>query len=269
MSFKHMMFKKQIVRQLFWGLFALSVLTFSLGISWQVSKVNNFFYSFWYQTLDIHQIIGKSVPRNTQGKGDFPINDIELHEKKFADIVDAIHQHGVGLAEITYVNKQLNSRKLLTISEVQHLQDVANLLDNISHYWWGNLFFLLSLAIFYCWQVKNHAGSPVQQLRIASFREMPTSKQKVITVLALMLSVVVLLASLGFTQIFYYLHTVVFPLDHQWFFYYKESLMATLMKAPDIFAAIALQLLLVALVIAVSIDAVISRYQRKNKAKLA
>jgi hypothetical protein len=38
--------------------------------------------------------------------------------------------------------------------------------------------------------------------------------------------------------------------------------MATLMKAPDIFAAIALQLLSVALVIAVVIDTIISRYQR-------
>ena len=91
---------------------------------------------------------------------------------------------------------------------------------------------------------------------------MPTTKQKALTVLILLLAVLVLLASVGFTKVFYYLHTVVFPLDHQWFFYYKDSLMATLMKAPDIFAAIALQLLSVALVIAVIIDTVISRYQR-------
>jgi hypothetical protein len=59
------------------------------------------------------------------------------------------------------------------------------------------------------------------------------------------------------------LHTVVFPADHQWFFYYKDSLMASLMKAPDIFAAIAAQLLVVALLIAGGIDRFITHLQRK------
>ena len=34
------------------------------------------------------------------------------------------------------------------------------------------------------------------------------------------------------------MHEMVFPDDHQWFFYYQDSLMTTLMKAPDIFFAI-------------------------------
>ena len=261
MSFKHRMVKIQLFRQLVWGLFALSLLTFSLGISWQVSKVNNFFYGVWYQVLDIHQVVDKSVPRNTQGKHDFPIDDIKLHQEKFADIVTAIHHHGVGLADITYINKQFKLRKLLTTSEVEHLQDVANLLDNINYFWLGNLFVFLALALFYCQQLKVLAIEKGQLLTVKSSRVMPTTKQKALTVLILLLAVLVLLASVGFTKVFYYLHTVVFPLDHQWFFYYKDSLMATLMKAPDIFAAIALQLLSVALVIAVVIDTVISRYQ--------
>jgi hypothetical protein len=47
---------------------------------------------------------------------------------------------------------------------------------------------------------------------------------------------------------FYWLHTVVFPSDHQWFFYYEESLMSTLMKAPYLFAPISIMLLLFALI---------------------
>mgnify|MGYP007022672661 CR=1 FL=1 len=35
----------------------------------------------------------------------------------------------------------------------------------------------------------------------------------------------------------------------QWFFYYQESLMSTLMKAPDLFAGIAVQIALLAVII--------------------
>lgn len=44
---------------------------------------------------------------------------------------------------------------------------------------------------------------------------------------------------IGPTRVFYTLHEWVFPSDHQWMFSYQESLMTTLMKAPDLFAAIA------------------------------
>jgi len=54
--------------------------------------------------------------------------------------------------------------------------------------------------------------------------------------------------ALGPKAVFYWAHTKIFPAGHQWFFYYEESLMTTLMKAPDIFAFIAL--LLVAVLIA-------------------
>lgn len=43
----------------------------------------------------------------------------------------------------------------------------------------------------------------------------------------------------GPTKMFYWLHTKIFPHNHQWFFYYQESLMTTLMKAPDLFGFIA------------------------------
>jgi hypothetical protein len=55
--------------------------------------------------------------------------------------------------------------------------------------------------------------------------------------------------SLGATQVFYWLHTKVFPEGHQWFFYYEDSLMTTLMKAPDIFAFIATLLLVLLIII--------------------
>lgn len=250
------MCKHLLIRPLFWCVFALALLVFSLGISWQVSKATNFLYNVWYQTLEINTLISKSVPKNTQGKRDFPINDVKLHKKKFADIVQSIHHHGDGLTEISYLNHQGILQKLLTKSEVQHLQDVANLLDNMTKLWWGNLLFMLSLLIFY--------GRKAKQLTAESIRAMPTAKQKLIALACLVSLVVAMLTIWGFTPIFYYLHTVIFPNDHQWFFYYQDSLMASLMKAPDIFAAIAGQLLLVALLLALIIDAILSLYQRQK-----
>ena len=250
------MFKPLFIRQFIWCIFALTLLIFSLGISWQASKATNFLYGFWYSTLQINEVISTNVPKNTQGKRDFPISDIKLHATKFADIVQSIHKHGDGLVDISYVNKQAEVQKLLTKSEVQHLQDVANLLDKVGYIWWVNLILMLSFLLLYF--------SKLKLLSVSSIRRMPTGKQKLASLICLVFLVVSMLGVWGFTQIFYYLHTVIFPGDHQWFFYYEESLMSTLMKAPDIFAAIAGQLLLVALIVAGIIDAALSRYQIKS-----
>lgn len=269
MNFKSTMFKQLLIRQLFWCIFALTLVIFSLGISWQVNKAANFLYGFWYQTLQINSVISKNVAKNTQGKLDFPINDFALHEKMFTDIVESIHQHGSGLADINYLNQQAISQKLLTKSEVQHLQDVANLLDKLMKIWWFDLLILLCLIILYARKQKHLliSASRVKANKslIGALGEMPTGKQKLVSLACFILLVIFMLGLWGFTQVFYYLHTVVFPENHQWFFYYKDSLMATIMKAPDIFAAIAGQLMLIALVLAVVIDTTLSRYLHKTK----
>lgn len=248
-----------IFRQLLWLVFALSVLIFSFGISWQISKSVNFFYDSWYQTLKINDVIAKHVPKNTQGKRDFPRDNSELHRQKFADIVTAIHQQGYGLASISYINQNGFSQILLTPSEVLHLQDVANLIDRLSLFWWVNLFILLVL----CYVYGTNKYSKTSYRRMVELVEIPGGKQKLISLLFLMLFVVLVFSVWGFTAIFYYLHTVVFPENHQWFFYYNDSLMATLMKAPDIFAAIAIQLTIIALGIAAVIDVMVARIQMR------
>jgi uncharacterized membrane protein len=271
---------RQVMRQLLWLTFALSLLTFSLGMSWQLSKSANFFYGFWYQSLQIEATIKKNVVNNTQGKRDFPVEDTRLHQEKFADIVQAIHQQGAGLDRISYPNSAGHIRRLLTDSEVVHLQDVANLLDKVSQLWLSNLLLLLSLLVLYTRkQGFSHSDasrgngianaklaegeSSKVELVVASVTTVPKGKHKLIAVLLLCLFVVVVLSLWGFTSLFYYLHTIVFPADHQWFFYYRDSLMATIMKAPDIFSAIAAQLLIVALLLAVGVDAIVTRFQRR------
>jgi uncharacterized membrane protein len=271
MSFKVSMFKlaspqhmlQQTLRQVLWLIFAISLLTFSLGLSWQLNKSENFFYSFWYQHLQIDMTIKKYVVNNMHGKRDFPVADTNLHQQKFADIVQAIHQQGHGLADISYENAQAISQKLLTKSEVEHLQDVANLLDSISKLWWGNLVLLLSLLIFYCRKHKHLNILNNNKVATSFVRTMPTGKQKLISLACFVLLLGVILGLWGFTSVFYYLHTVIFPVDHQWFFYYQDSLMATIMKAPDIFAAIAAQLVVIALPIVWGVDAMTAYFQRK------
>lgn len=259
------MMKYAFVRQVIWCVFALILLTFSLGISWQISKTTNFLYSFWYQTLHIDEVIKKNVPKNTHGKRDFPVDDFQLHEKMFAEIVDSIHQQGNQqsntLSKISYFNHQSISKALLTKSEVVHLQDVANLLSSVEKLWWVNLLMLMGMIFFYC--------RKEQTISVNSIREMPTGKQKIISLLSFIILLVAILSIWGFTEVFYYLHTVVFPENHQWFFYYRDSLMATLMKAPDIFSAIAAQLLLVALFLTWGVDAILRRYQVKQSKQRA
>jgi hypothetical protein len=59
------------------------------------------------------------------------------------------------------------------------------------------------------------------------------------TIAALIAAVLII----GSKKVFYYLHTWIFPPEHPWFFYYQDSLMTTLMKAPDLFGLIAALLL--------------------------
>lgn len=232
-----------IIRQFLWLIFALSLLVFSLGVSWQISKLSNFYYNTWYQVLSIEEVIQKQVPINTQGKTDFPIKNTALHQQMFADIVAAIHEQGVGLKDIIYHNNNGRIAPLLTQSEVIHLQDVANLLTKVTYIWLVNILVLLCFLDLYCHGYLSKflkAKIKTQQL------SMPTGKGKLLSILCFFTLLVIIFSLWGFTDIFYYLHTLVFPVDHQWFFYYRDSLMSTLMKAPDIFAVIAAQLFLLA-----------------------
>ncbi|KGJ89491.1 hypothetical protein ND16A_2384 [Thalassotalea sp. ND16A] len=211
-------------------MFCLSLLLFSLGLSWQVNKSVNFTYPFWYQVLDISSHIDKYAPQNKYQKQDFVNTDAGQHQQLFSDVVVAINNHGEGLAEMEY-HLGAASKTLFTHSEVVHLQDVSNLVDKLRWLWLINLIPLTTLLL--CYRSKKLL-MPERKLKIHA---------SVVSLSALLLSFSVF----GFKKIFYYLHTVVFPDNHQWFFYYQESLMSTFMKAPDLFAAIAINLTVVAL----------------------
>ncbi|WP_068545738.1 DUF1461 domain-containing protein [Thalassotalea crassostreae] len=215
-----------------WILFAFSGLIFSIGLSWKVNSELNFTYSFWYETLEIESHIDRYAPQNRFGKGSFVNTDKRQHVELFQQVVDSINNHGAGLDKISFKTNG-GSALLFTEAEVIHLQDVANLIDKLFIVWIiAGLVFLI-LTIFY---IKTKSPTP-------------NFKAKAAAILTLLVSVVLVFITFGFTKVFYYLHTVVFPDNHQWFFYYQESLMSTFMKAPDLFAAMSLNLILVVFLI--------------------
>ncbi|MBA6349220.1 MULTISPECIES: DUF1461 domain-containing protein [unclassified Colwellia] len=206
------------------------LLLFSLGLSWQVNKSVNFFYKFWYSPLNIEQTIKTYAPQNTQGKQDFAQTSREQHLQSFSEIVDEIHNNGEGLARLSYLNNDNQRRALLTKPEVVHLQDVSVLINQLRTISVINILLLLITI----------AG-------VSRFKQpKPAKKERYMAVIIPTVLFIAVFSLFGFTDVFYYLHTVVFPDNHQWFFYYQESLMSSLMKAPDLFAAIALSLSVIA-----------------------
>ena len=75
-------------------------------------------------------------------------------------------------------------------------------------------------------------------LAIVGKISLPGLKVSLLTLLVIALLLTIIIVAVGPNDVFSALHEFVFPADHQWFFYYQDSLMTTLMKAPDIFFAI-------------------------------
>lgn len=232
---------------LFWLLFCVSLIIFSSGISWKLNSAVNFTYPTWYQVLDIQSHIKTYAPQNKYNKQDFVNTASEEHYSLFSEVVVAINDHGNTLDDISY-STSTGAKKLFTRSEVIHLQDVSILIDKLTWVWLVNLIPLGLLCFAY---FKNKVAMPSARLKLQAL---------VISTSFIVLSFVLV----GFKKIFYYFHTLVFPDNHQWFFYYQESLMSTFMKAPDLFAAMGLNLLFVAIIIFILMNYLLTKKFKKS-----
>ena len=216
-----------------WGLDALTSLLLCLWLAWHVSAKFNFFYPTWYQWLEIDQTIEKTMPRHLYKK-EFIATDAFEHQRLFGEMVMAVQNKGAGLEQIEFhdVNGQPLG-KLLTRNEIIHLQDVATLVNELNWFSLGLcIFSLMLLSLIFLYGIK-----------------MPGLKKIIAGMLVFVVTTALAVMIYGAKDFFYWLHTVVFPVNHQWFFYYEESLMSTLMKAPDLFAPISLQLMVLALTV--------------------
>lgn len=219
-------------RLLLWPVFLVSHLLVAALLAWHLLAQVNFGYSLAYPLLDIREHIQTFGPQNRYKQG-FGETSEEDHKALFAAIGKSIQSSGAGLRDIEYQMPEGNRSRLLREPEVVHLQDVALLVDAL--YWAGAL-----------------AASLGTILGFIAYRQRlkPPRPRRVLAGFALVLAAGgVALALLGPVDVFYGLHDLIFPPDHPWFFYYQDSLMTTLMKAPDLFGFIGALLLLLSLAI--------------------
>gem|GEM_PF-311219 len=211
-----------------WSLLLASVAIGSLFATWHVLAAVDFGYSTWYDVLSIDQTIDTYGPANPI-RPDFHLTDRAEHERLFGAIVDAVHADGRGLEDLVYRTPDGEILgTLLTEPEVVHLQDVARLINVSTAVSW--------VAI---------AGGLILLAGAALRGETPPSGRRIgIATAAVVGGGTVMVLLIGPERVFNWLHEMVFPAEHEWFFYYEESLMTMLMQAPNLFAPIAISWLL-------------------------
>ena len=214
------------MRGMLFGVFSALTYVFALQVTWIAFAKYDFAFPFWYEVLDIDEHIETYGPRNTI-KRNFHLTAKQERLRLFNEINSAVHTRGAGLTDIYYyLPNGASLGRMLTAAEVQHLEDVGVLIAKLKTAgWWVTgawaLLLLVSLATALRWPKIWHVAG----LGFAVFG---------------MLAAIIVV--LGPVKVFYALHEWVFPKGHQWFFYYEESLMTMLMKAPDLFGGIALVL---------------------------
>jgi hypothetical protein len=70
--------------------------------------------------------------------------------------------------------------------------------------------------------------------------DLPEYHQPLVVHVIWIIAVAMLVLAAGWVAVFYKLHAVIFPHNHQCFFYYHEALMWTMINSPDLFLYIGL-----------------------------
>lgn len=192
-------------------------------------------YSAWYDLLDINETIESEGPLNRVRPG-FERTDRAERERLFSGIVSAVNNNGEGLEALVYHDRdgrRLGS--LLTGAEIIHLKDVARLVTGLRVAGWfsAGLFLVLGIAAMQ----RRLTPPPLYRIAIG-----------LVVVLGCVGGALLLAGPVG---VFYALHEIVFPQDHQWFFYYNESLMSMMMQAPNLFGPIALVWLIATIMLSI------------------
>lgn len=205
-----------------WLLFLLLCFVVTLPVSWLGLTQVDFFYATLHDRIGIDEHIERYAPRNRFDKKDFEKTSKSERVKLFHGVVTAIHNNGDGLDSLSYISKvNTQKTKLFTDAEITHLKDVAVLLNKIKP---------IVVIVFLVWLIS---------LLLIFWRRIRLPSAMQLTALSFVwIGIALLILFLGPERIFNQLHIWAFPDDHQWFFYYEDSLMSTMMKAPHLFAYI-------------------------------
>lgn len=206
------------------SLYTFSSVFVVLGLTWAILFKCNFFYSFWHDYGGIKETIEYFAPKN-QHISHFENTTAAERNQIFQKISNAVHFSSTDLTNITFTTKQGITTTLLHSQEIIHLQDVATLIS---------ILMVITALMTVIW------GYLLWQFKQKS-QPLPSLKKQCLELLLSIFLLLVLTLTIGATKVFYWLHEVIFPAGHQWFFYYEDSLMSTLMSAPDLFGWIAME----------------------------
>lgn len=257
-------FVKRIFANVRVFLMLLLALLLSLYVSWMANAQLGYGYSWLYKAYGIESHIAEYAPQNRFREG-FELTSIEDHKRIFQQIVESVHGNvgasGKALSAIKY-SADGETFSVLHQAEIIHLQDVAVLIQRIHLLAAACLFFFI---LFFNWHYRSEIlykkinKSSVKQKNV---NKAVASIKGVVSVFLVLVAITIgLFLSIGAKEIFYQMHVWGFPDKHQWFFYYQDSLMSTLMKAPDLFGGIALQILLLGIIIFAAVMFLFSRSQ--------
>ena len=230
------------MKRLFWGVFLILCFVVTLPASWWLLEKADFGYAYLYDHAGIREHIAHYAPNNIY-RHDFENTSKEKRVELFRGIVNAIQNKGIGLEELYYLDKKGRRNSLLVDEEITHLKDVANLLDKGA------------LALGFCLLIWLFL---VFFLRYTK-QSLPSVRQQFISVFIILLVISVGIYAIGLEKVFYQLHIWAVPKNHQWFFYYEESLMSTMMKAPDLFAYIALMWFIISMILSILLCSLLRR----------
>jgi hypothetical protein len=226
------------------GLYALLTLILAAGLAWLLSAQLNYFYGFFHDHIGIAETIAEYGPQN-RFKDGFETTDRAQRITLFAEIVRAVHNGGEGLEAIGYrAAGRAQAVALLHEAEIIHLQDVAHLISAT------RLIVVLSAMVWAVWTMS----------KIRRKAPFPSLNKQLGKLLGLSVLIAGLLGTFGFETVFYQLHIWVFPAEHQWFFYYQDSLMSTMMQAPVLFAYIGGSIAALGVALFCAITALLHRY---------
>jgi hypothetical protein len=215
-----------------WAVYTLCAFLAALFLAWRALAAVDFAYPLWYELLDIDRHIAEYGPLNHY-RHDFEQTTKAERINLFSALVSSVQRHGQNLETLRYHDAAGQPvALLLTPPEIIHLRDVARLLEVLMLAGW---FALAGWGLGTVW---------LRWRKIA----LPGLSRLLLSLAGCIAAIILLVLIAGPVRAFYRLHEWIFPPGHQWFFYYEDSLMTTLLKAPDLFAPIALLLLFTSVV---------------------
>ena len=212
------------------SLFIAAASVSSLFLAWRLLASVDYLYPALYEPIGIGAHIDRFGPENRYRAG-FEQTARPERQRLFAAIGRAIRDQGRGLESLSYhdpAGKRLGS--LLRPPEITHLRDVARLVGMLEKAGLAALVILI-LQIVVLDRRRRTLPKPGRMLLL-------TGAGFGVAVLAVI--------AIGPKAVFYAMHDWVFPAENQWFFFYQDSLMSTMMKAPDFFGYVAVAMTMMA-----------------------